>query len=116
MIEQLYDGEQFFIWVNRSFGFLRLGYNGYVGNEFLLNGLEQSWVSYYRHSRRKKVTIIENENGDLDFWVETKGLFGVFWRRKTLKDYFGSDVKVQSIRRLAEMVKGHEGLMKELVG
>ena len=118
MIEQVYSAEEFFIWINRTFRFLRE--HGFGGSNFLLNGREHSSVSYYNYITKKKITIIEFYGPEypdgLDIRVETKGFLGFFKNIKTLKDYFGSDVKVESIRRLAEMVQEHEGLMKELTG
>lgn len=119
MIEELSDSEEFFIWVLRSFDFLRLR-AGFHGCEFL-NTRDGKSVSLCSYKKKKKVTIIEecispDSYYGLDIYVETIGLFGILGRKKTLKDYFGPDVRVESIRRLAKMVQEHEGLMKELVG
>lgn len=119
MLAKLSDSEEFFIWVLRSFDFLRLR-AGFHGCEFL-NTRDGKSVSLCSYRKNKKVTIIEeyispDSYQGLDFHVETRGFTGFFKRKKTLKDYFGSDVKVESIRRLAKMVQEHEGLMKELTG
>lgn len=111
MIDNLTNSEEFFIHVHRGFEFLRIE-NGYIGNEFVLNAREERWITFYSPSTKNKITIIERESGYLDFYVETKNLIG--WRSKTLKDYFENDVKVQSIRRLVELIKGNKRLMRDL--
>lgn len=119
MIEQLRDGEEFFIWVLRSFDFLRVQ-GGYHGCNFI-DMRDGKSVSLCSHIKKKKVTVIEEiltpeSYEGLELWVETTGIFGIFKKKKTLKDYFGPHVRVESIRRLAKMVQEHEGLMKELTG
>lgn len=112
MIDNLTYSEEFFINVFRFFRFLQTG-KGYIGSEFSLGGREENWVSFYSHQKKKKITIVELTNGYLDFYVETKSWIG--WSKKKLSDYYGKDIRVQSIKRLAEMIKKNETLMKELV-
>lgn len=119
MIENLRDGEEFFIWVLRSFDFLRIQ-GGYHGCDFM-DTRDGKSISLYSHLKNKKVTIIEEfltpeSYKGLELWVETTGIVGFFKTRKTLKNYFGPHLRVESIRRLAKMVQEHEGLMKELTG
>ena len=118
MIDKLDDSEEFFIWVKRCFDFLRVQ-GGFHVCEFL-DSRDGILVSFYSFRKKKKVTIIEeylspDSYHGLDFWVETKGLLGLFKKRKKIEDYFGSNTQVESIRQLAKMVQNHEGLMKELL-
>lgn len=112
MIENLTYSEEFFINVHRSFEFLRVGY-GYIGDEFVLNAKEDRWICYRSYQKNKKITILEShEKNGLDFFIETKTWLG--WNRKTLNDYFDKEVNVQSIKRLVEIIKQNEVLMKDL--
>lgn len=69
----LTSGELFFLNVHHHFEFLRL--KGYKGNRFELSGREDIYVTFYNNVNEKCITIIEKQEGFLDFIIHKKGLF-----------------------------------------
>jgi len=71
----LTPGENFFLNVNRFFGFLRQ--KGYLGKEFELGSDREGvmFVSFFKSSKSQYVTIFKREDGYLDLIIRKNHLF-----------------------------------------
>jgi hypothetical protein len=85
---------------------------GYTGNEFDLSLRDCYYVSFYNFIRKIKITIVDDDDGCIKYYIEKKTLFG--W--KNIYNNTGINSKNRSLTHIRKVIKNNAQIMKVLLG
>ncbi len=103
----LTSGENFFLNVYRYFEFIRL--KGYKGENFSLSDRGSKYLTFYNHLKSQKISIIETEDGFLDFVIEKKSFF-----KKPISFYELTDIKYTGVKYFSQVIKSNKIIMDSI--